>query len=438
MHILLIGLNHNTASVALREQVAIHNNSLQAALAKLREMKSILECVIVSTCNRTEMYIVCDQLHTGEYYAKSYLEQWTKVSKDQFVSHLYIKKNLEAVRHLFQVVCGLDSLILGETQILGQIRNAFLFAQSSGTTGIICNRLFRQAITLGKHIHSNTRIGKNAVSISYAAVELAKTIFPCFQDKTVLLIGAGRMSELAAKHFLSRGATRILVINRTYSRAEALAKLCRGEARSQAHMRESLIEADIVVSSTSSPVPILTEALISSVCLCRKLPLLLIDIAVPRDVEPAVQDLEGVFLYNVDDLYGIVDRNKQIRAQEVHKVQVKIMKEEASFKEWIHSLGVLPLICALREKATSIQEETMARMERKLPDLTEQQKRVISKQTKSIVNQLLKEPIVRIKELAATSRKEDAIAMFIHLHALEEQLKKTEEEEKSPKVVFGS
>lgn len=429
-----MGLNHTTASVELREKIAISQETLQEALQDLRGMKSILECVIVSTCNRTEVYVVCDQLHTGEYYVKTFLEEWTREQREQFTQHLYIKKNMEAVLHLFHVVCGLDSLILGETQILGQMRNAFLFAQSSGTTGTIFNRLFRQSITLGKYVHAHTRIGKKTVSISYAAVELAKKEFCDLQNKTVLLIGAGKMGELGIKHFLSHAPKRLLIMNRTYYRAQALGEKYGIEARSTSELSESLMEADIVLCCTSSPFPILTEPLVSSVASQKKDPLLLIDIAVPRNIEANVQKLERVSLYNVDHLSDVIDRNKQLRQNEVHKIHVRILKEQAEFQEWLHSLGVLPLICALREKATSIQEQTMARIERKLPDLTDQQRRVIWKQTKSIVNQLLKEPIVRIKELAATAEKAEAIDMFIHLHALEEQLNEDEKENYSKRL----
>lgn len=423
MHILIVGFNHKTAPVELREKLAFSDDRLPLALRSLRDMKSILECVIVSTCNRMELYVVCDQLHTGEYYSKSFLESWFRIPKEEFVDHLYVKQNQEAVDHLFHVVCGLDSLVLGETQILGQVKTAFLTAQREGTTGTLFNMLFKQAVTLGKRVHSETEIGQNAVSVSYAAVELGKKMFDTFADKTILLIGAGKMSELTAKHFTSTGASRVLVVNRTLAKAEEVAAKFQGEARPWEQLISSLKEADIVVSSTGATQAVLTKQMVAPVLSSRRSPLFLIDIAVPRDIDPAVNELDQVYLYDIDDLHGIVDANLSLRELEAEKVRAWIKKEVAEFQEWLNTLGVVPLITALREKAIHIQEETMARIERKLPDLTEQEKRVLRKHTKSIVNQLLRDPIVRVKELAASSHKEEALDMFIHLFALEEQIK---------------
>jgi glutamyl-tRNA reductase len=427
MHILTVGLNHKTASVELRERFSFAEDRLQIALRSLRDMKSIMECVIVSTCNRMELYVVCDQLHTGDYYTKSFLESWFRIPRQEFADHLYVKSNQEAVRHLFHVVCGLDSLVIGETQILGQVKHAFLTAQSTGTTGIIFNMLFKQAVTFGKRVHSETEIGQNAVSVSYAAVELGKKMFDSFDDKTILLIGAGKMSELTAKHFYTTGAARVLVVNRTLSKAQELAAKFHGEAREWDQLLPSLTEADIVVSSTGAKEPVLTKEMVAPIAARRRSPLFMIDIAVPRDIEPAIHELDQVFLYDIDDLHGIVDANLALREQEAQKIAAWIEKEQKEFDEWLETLGVVPLITALREKALAIQEEAVQRMERKLPDLTEKQRRVIRKHTKSIVNQLMHDPIVRIKELATTPKKEAAQEMFVTLFALEKLLDEKEE-----------
>ncbi|MGA8943166.1 MAG: glutamyl-tRNA reductase [Thermoactinomyces sp.] len=428
MHILTVGLNHKTAPVELREKLSFSEDRLQLALRSLRDMKSILECVIVSTCNRMELYVVCDQLHTGEYYAKTFLESWFRLPREEFVDHLYIKSGQEAVHHLFRVVCGMDSLVLGETQILGQVKQAFQTAMEYKTTGTLFNMLFKQAITFGKRVHSNTEIGQNAVSVSYVAVELGKKMFDSFKGKTILLIGAGKMSELTAKHFYSSGTSRVLVVNRTFSKAEELASKFQGEARPWDQLVPSLEEADIVVSSTGAKEPVLTRAMVEPVLKHRRTPLFLIDIAVPRDIDPAIDELESVFLYDIDDLHGIVDANLTLRKQEAEKISAWIEKEVRDFGEWLDTLGVVPLISALREKALSIQDEAVKRIERKLPDMTEKEKRVIRKHTKSIVNQMMRDPIVRIKELATTSQKETAQELFVYLFALEEILAKEEEE----------
>ncbi|RAL26683.1 glutamyl-tRNA reductase [Thermoflavimicrobium daqui] len=431
MHTLVVGLNHKTAKVEIREKFAFSDRDLSLALRTLRDMKSILECVIVSTCNRMELYVVCDQLHTGEYYSKAFLESWFRIPREEFESNLYIKENETAVNHLFQVVAGLDSLVIGETQILGQVRSAFLTAQAEKTTGTIFNMLFKQAITLGKRVHTETEIGQNAVSVSYAAVELGKKMFESFRDKTIVLIGAGEMGELTAKHFYAAGATKVIVLNRTLAKAVEVAQQFQGIARSMEQLCESLQEADIVVSSTGSTKPILTKEVMEPIINKRRSPLFLIDIAVPRDIDSSVHELDQVFLYDIDDLHGIVDANITLREQEAQKVRVWIDKETRSFQEWLQMLGVVPLITALREKSLAVQEETMARIERKLPDLTEREKRVLRKHTKSIVNQLLRDPIVRIKELAATSQRDEALDLFVQIFSLEEHIQEKEIEQKA-------
>ena len=287
MHIMVLGLNHRTAPVELRERLAFSGGELEEALTRLSHTKSILECTVLSTCNRMELYAVCDQIHTGEYYLKTFLEDWFGVPREEFVDHLYVKQNEEALRHLFLVACGLDSMIIGETQILGQVKSAFLTAQKSGATGTLFNTLFKQAVTLGKRVHAETEIGQNAVSVSYAAVELGKKLFDGFSGKTVLLVGAGKMGELTAKHFHEAGANRVIVTNRTLEKAAEVAGRFNGEARPFDQLISVLREADIVVTSTGSPDVVIRREMVSEAVRHRRAPLFLIDIAVPRDVEPS-------------------------------------------------------------------------------------------------------------------------------------------------------
>ncbi|MBD1371800.1 glutamyl-tRNA reductase [Hazenella sp. IB182357] len=428
MHTIVIGFNHKTAPVEIRERLVFSEQRLDLAIRTLRDMKSVLECVIVSTCNRMELYLVCDQLHTGEYYAKTFLESWFRIPREEFVSHLYILHNQDAVSHLLHVVCGLDSLVIGETQILGQVKQAFFAAQAQQATGTVFNTLFKQAITLGKKVHTETEIGQNAVSVSYAAVELGKKLFDSFRNRTILLIGAGKMSELTAKHFHAAGATRVLVINRTFAKAQEMAAKFQGEARNWDQLMPSLKEADIVVSSTGAGEPILTKESVEPVIKTRRSLLFLIDIAVPRDIDPAIHQIEQAFLYDIDDLKGIVDTNMSLRQQEAERVKRWIEAEVLAFQQWLHTLGVVPLISALREKYLEAQAEAMIKIERKLPHLTEQEMRVLNKQTKSIVNQLLHDPIERIKESAIGSDRDIAKEMFVHLFALEQQLQNQQQE----------
>ncbi|CEH28205.1 glutamyl-tRNA reductase [Aneurinibacillus migulanus] len=429
MHILTIGLNYRTAPVEIRERFAFLEQDKPEALAKLQNTKSILECVIVGTCNRTEIYAVVDQLHTGRHFTKNYLSEWFGVPREEFIDHIYIKENDTAVQHLFRVACGLDSMVLGETQILGQIKDAFALSQSQGATGTVFNKLFQQTITLAKRAHSETEINKNAVSTSYAAIELGKKVFGYFDNKTVLVLGAGKMSELTAKHLHANGAPRVLVANRTYERAVSLAEKFRGIAMPMDQLQDALVLADIVISSTGSDDYVVTKRDVETIMRKRRQrPLFMIDIAVPRDLDPAINDLDGVYLYDIDDLEGIVAANMRERAREAEKIGIMIGEELVAFKTWLNTLGVGPLISALREKLLTHQQEAMRNIENKCPELTEKEIRMINKQTRSLINQIMHDPIVRIKEMSGQPGADEALDMFIKLFALENSFEEAEQE----------
>lgn len=421
MHILSVGLNFKTAPVEVRERITFAEEALPRALQQLKNTKSILECVIVATCNRTEIYAVVDQLHTGRHFIRAFMEQWFNISRDDLDEHLYIHEDDGAVSHLFRVTCGLNSMVIGETQILGQIKDAFQLAIEQRTTGTIFNMLFKQAVTLGKRAHSETSIGENAVSISYAAIELGKKIFGQFHDKSVLIIGAGKMSELAVKHLHANGAPTVYVVNRTLSRAEELAAKFHGEAYPFDMLEQVMEKVDIVISSTGADHTVLHKDQMSRVMKKRKnRPVFMIDIAVPRDLDPAINDIPNVYLYDIDDLEGIVEFNIQERQKEALKIEEMIGAEIEAFQTWIATLGVVPLIRALREKALSIQEETMRSIENKMPDLSERELKILQKHTKSIVNQLLRDPIIRIKEMSGQPGSDRSLELFEKLFALEE------------------
>lgn len=422
MHILVIGLNYKTAPVEIRERLTFTETDLVDAIKKLNTKKSILENVILSTCNRTEIYAVVDQLHTGRYYIKEFLSEWFGLEQKEFSSFLFINENDGAVDHLFNVTCGLHSMVLGETQILGQVRTSFMLAQEQGATGTVFNHLFKQAITLAKRAHSETEIGANAVSVSYAAVELAKKIFGSLANKHVLIFGAGKMGELAVQNLHGNGVKKVTVINRTFDKAKDLANRFDGEAKTIDELQTSLVEADILITSTGAQNFVITKEMMAKVEKMRKgKPIFMVDIAVPRDLDPKIAELENVFLYDIDDLEGIVEANLQERKQAAEKIMLMIEKEIVDFKQWLGMLGVIPVISALREKALVIQLETMASIERKLPDLSERDKKVLSKHTKSIINQLLKDPILQAKELAARPDAEQAMDLFMKIFNIEEQ-----------------
>jgi glutamyl-tRNA reductase len=436
MHILSVSLNYRNTPVQLREKFAISEESLPKALTTLRHSNSVLECVILATCNRTEIYAVVDQLHTGRHFIKNYLADWFSIHRDEFIHHLDIKEDDQAIEHLFQVSTGLDSMVLGETQILGQMKGAFQVAQETSTTGTIFNMLFKQVITLAKRAHAETEIGQHAVSISYAAIELAKKLYGDLRNKSVLIVGAGKMSELTVKHLYANGVAEVLVVNRTLERAQELATKFSGQAFDFSGLHDCLKKVDIVISSTGSKDFVITKEMIQKATKDRfGNPLFLIDIAVPRDLDPRIQDLDNAYLYDIDDLNGIVEANLADRQKEALKIRSLIEVELDEFKKWMTTLGVVPIISALREKALVIQEETMQSIQNKCPDLDERELKVLRKHTKSIVNQLLKDPISRIKEMAAESNSKEQIELFTKIFALENEVVDLEMSRKQQVVV---
>ncbi|WP_010288162.1 glutamyl-tRNA reductase [Kurthia massiliensis] len=421
MHTLVVGLNYKTAPVEIREKFSFADGTLADAMRALQGQKSILENVIVSTCNRTEIYAVVDQLHTGRHFVKQFLSTWFRMPVESFESHLYIREDDASMNHLFKVTAGIDSMVLGETQILGQVKSSFLEAQQIGTTGTIFNHVFKQGITFAKRAHDETSIGENAVSVSYAAVELAKKIFGSLQKKHIAILGAGKMGELAMENLYGSGVGKVTVVNRTFEKAETLASKFHGEAKSMKELQCTLLEADILITSTGATDYVIDRELMEFVDNMRKgKPLFMVDIAVPRDIDPAVGDLENVFLYDIDDLHGIVEANLAERERAAGQIMNMIDNELDMINEWVGQLGVVPVISALRAKANTIQQETMKSIENKMPDLTERERKVLSKHTKSIVNQLLKEPILQAKELAGEANAKEQLALFERIFGIEE------------------
>ncbi|PKE44728.1 glutamyl-tRNA reductase [Macrococcoides caseolyticum] len=413
MHIVVVSVNHKTADVSLREKLTFSESSIQQALSALINQKSILEGVILSTCNRTEIYAVTDQVHTGRYYVKSFMSEWFDVDIETIKSVTDVKVGNEAIHHLFKVITGLDSIVLGETQILGQIRDSFLLAQSEGTTGTVFNKLFKDAITLAKRAHAETDISSKAVSVSYAAVELSKKILGKLENKKILIVGAGEMAELALQNLVGSGATDITVINRTAEKAKSLADQYGGRQVSLQELQCALIESDIVISSTSSQEFIITKPMMQDIMKLRKnKSLVLIDIAVPRDIDPEVNDIDLIFNYDVDDLKGLVDANLAERERAAQVIYTMIDKQVISFVDWINMLGVVPVITALREKALRIQATTMDSIDRKMPNLSERDRKVISKHMKSIINQMLKDPISQAKEVSGSENRAEELQFF--------------------------
>ncbi|MBO2943955.1 glutamyl-tRNA reductase [Paenibacillus sp. F411] len=428
MHIVVVGLNYRTAPVAVRERFAFAEQDLPEALAQLKSTKSVLEGVVVATCNRTEIYVVVDRLHMCGYFIRSFMEKWFGIPREEFTKHLYIYEEEQAISHLFKVTSGLDSMVIGETQILGQVRNAFLKAQEEKATGTWFNMLFKQAITLAKKAHAETSIGESAVSVSYAAVELGKRIFGTFHHKKVMILGAGKMSELTVKHLYANGAAEVIVANRTLARAEELADRFKGTPCTMTEAMSRLGEVDIIISSTGANDYVLGPSLVKQSMMKRKAkPLFMIDIAVPRDIDPSVGDVENVFLYDIDDLEGIVESNLEMRRSEAVKIERMIEEEMANFYQWLKTLGVRPAIRALQDKSTGIYEETLESLFNKLPELDDRQRKVIRRLTKSIVNQMMHDPINRIKEMTGGKQAPEALEYFTQIFALEDLVHEQEQ-----------
>ena len=423
MHTLVVGLNYKTAPVEIREKLSFAERDLPDAMQGLQKEKSILENVIVSTCNRTEIYAVVDQLHTGRYYIKQFLSNWFHIPLEKFEDHLFIYEDDASLNHLFRVTAGIDSMVLGETQILGQVKKSFLQGQEIGTTGTVYNQLFKQAVTFAKRAHSETAIGENAVSVSYAAVELAKKIFGSLQRKHVAILGAGKMGELAIQNLYGNGVGKVTVINRTFEKAQDLATKFEGSAKPMDELQCTLLEADILISSTGAKDYVIDYELMKFVSRMRKgEPLFMVDIAVPRDLDPKIGELPNVFLYDIDDLQGIVNANLAEREKAAMQITDMIGMEVVQFKEWFATLGVVPVLTALREKANRIQQETMASIENKMPNLTDRERKILNKHTKSIINQLLKEPILQAKELANSPKANEELQLFQQIFGIEEAI----------------
>lgn len=360
MTILALGVNHKTASVEVREKVAFSPDELEMALQSLTQLGHVSESVIVSTCNRTELY--CHLEAADLEPVIQWLADFHQLSAAELGQYLYQHADEHAVDHLMSVAAGLDSLVLGEPQILGQVKQAYQQAKEAGTVGSIFDRLFQSTFAVAKDVRTHTEVGQNAVSVAFAAVNLAKHIFSSLDKATVLLVGAGETAELAARHLSEQGVKRMLIANRTRARGEDLAKRVAGEAHSLSDLQHLLPQADIVISSTASPLPIVGKGLVESAVKKRRhQPMLLIDLAVPRDIEEQVGELDDVFLYTVDDLQSIVSANRKQRETEAEVAREMIKQQARSFSDWLRSLNSVDILKRYREANQQAAEQSLQR-----------------------------------------------------------------------------
>lgn len=403
MPIIGAGLSHKTAPVEIREKLAISEDKLPEALQQLLSKPVISEAVMLSTCNRTEVYAVVTDNDSGKEDIVTFFSSYHGIDRKIFDEALYFYSEEKIVHHLFRVAASLDSMVLGEAQILGQVKQAYLLAYENGATDIILNRLFRHAIECGKRVRSDTAIGEAPVSISYAAVQLAKTVFESLENRPVMVIGAGKISELTVKHLVSHGANPVFVTNRTFSRAKDLASKFSGVAVPYEDRFKKMVNADIVISSTGAPSYVIEKEEVQNLMKLRRYrPMFFIDIAVPRDIDPKAGDISNVFLYDIDDLKTVVDESLQERKKEAEKAEVIVRQEVGEFLEWLGSLEVVPTIKELRDYVEKVKELELKKVMRKLSKHSDKEEdlEVIKAFAVGVLNKLLHGPTVKLKEKA--------------------------------------
>jgi glutamyl-tRNA reductase len=399
MKVLVAGLNHNTAGIEVREKVAFNGSKLQEGLVELKNLPHVDEVVILSTCNRMELYAGVKDTEKASESIKTFISGFHNIDRSLLDKAIYVYDDVDAVRHIFRVASSLDSMVIGEPQILGQLKEAFEFALEKKTTGILLNKLMKKAISVAKRVRSETRIAENAVSISFAAVELAKKIFTDLSAKVFMLLGAGEMAELAAKHLMSNGVKEVIVANRRYERACELAKEFSGKPVALDNFLREMVHSDIVICSTGAPNYIVVKEQMQKVMKERKQrQVFIIDISVPRNIDPKINDLDNVYLYNIDDLQGIVDANMFERKKEAEKAERIIEEEIEPFFQWLSSLDSVPTIVALREKMEKIKNDEIEKLLNRFPDLDEKQRKAIEYMASSIVNKLIHPPTIALKK----------------------------------------
>jgi glutamyl-tRNA reductase len=388
-----LGLNHQTAPLAVRERVVFHVERLQGALSELKGGLA-REAAILSTCNRTELYISGDQ--PGEL--AHWFAQYHRLAPAELQQYLYTLPNEQAVRHAFRVAAGLDSMVIGEPQILGQMKEAARAAESAGTLGSLLHRLFQRSFAVAKEVRSTTRIGAASVSMAAASVKLAARIFPSLKDQSVLLIGAGEMIELVATHFAAQAPARITVANRTVERAERLAARFNARAIELRSLAEHLHEYDIVVSCTASSLPILGKGLVERALRSRRRrPIFMVDLAVPRDIEPEAGELDDVFLYTLDDLGEIVSANLDARRSALEQAEAIIDTQVGRFMHWMQLREGVPLIRALRDQADAARREELERALKAL-QRGEDPAAVLEELSRALTNKLMHGPTQALSE----------------------------------------
>jgi glutamyl-tRNA reductase len=405
MNLLLVGISHKTAPVELRERLDFQVRGLARALQALTARGSTREAVVLSTCNRAELYVACDDIAATRGDLMNFLSEFNGVDRSSVAAHVYDASNLDAARHLFRVAAGLDSLVVGEPQVLGQVKEAHSAAGEAHAAGPLLNRLFHASFAVGKRVRTETGLGAGAVSIGYAAVSLAKKIFGDLSGRNVLVIGAGEIGKLTARHMQSQGVQHVTIVSRTMVHAARTAEAIGGATAASWDDMDAVIGAsDIVITATGASAPILTKARIENIMRPRRnQPLFVIDIALPRDVDAAAGEIEQVFLYNIDDLQATVRENLERRASEVARAETIVADELNRFDAWFRARGAIPTVVALRQHFDHIRRAELERLDFKLtalpPEARDEARARIDEITHLIVEKLLLAPTEQLKSL---------------------------------------
>ncbi|HUI68152.1 MAG TPA: glutamyl-tRNA reductase [Nitrospirota bacterium] len=426
MGIIVVGLSHKTAAIEVREKLNFPESTLPDALRKLMAYEGIRESLIVSTCNRVEIYASVTESAKGTDRVKQFISDYHGLSREALDQSLYVYPDAQGVRHTFRVASSLDSMVLGEAQILGQLKDAFDIALKTKTTSTILNKLIKKAISVAKRVRTETKLAEGAVSISSAAVELAKKIFGELEGKNVMLLGAGEMAELAAQHLLGNGVKNIMVANRTFERAEELAKEFKGDAIRFEHFPDALMMVDILICATGAPNYVVNRDMASRALKERRhKPIFMIDISNPRNIDPEVDKVDNVYLYDIDDLQSKVDVNTEGRAKEAGKAEEIVSQEVETYLAWERALDAVPTIVDLREKVEDVRKRELEKALGSLNGITDDQKRAVEAMSQAIVNKLLHAPLVVLKQAASGSDAGDnTIAIARKLFNLDRELKR--------------
>jgi glutamyl-tRNA reductase len=423
MELFVLGLSHKTAPIDVRERLAVPERELPAALEALGDVPELAERMFFTTCNRAEVYGVAEgPLAKAVESTQARLERYRNLDSAALAGALYTYDGADAVRHVFRVASSLDSMVIGEPQILGQVKAAYTAARSQQATGIILNNLLEQAFHVAKRVRTETGIAAAAVSISSVAVELARKIFGDLEGRTVLILGAGEMAELALRHLVDDGVRSILVANRSHDRAVALAEQFQGRAVTFDTFHHEMLQADIVISSTSAPHLILKREDMQAIILERRhRPIFLIDIANPRDIDPGCNEVDNVYLYNIDDLQSVVSANLKERQREAERAEVIIEREVGVFQAWLRGLDVVPTIVSLRDRVEEIRTAELEKAMARMGDLTHEQRATIASMTTAMMNKILHQPMSELRRRAVHQDGHVYSAVLRRLFGLEEK-----------------